>query len=126
MQAKVWVFQQSDAGDRHSTNRALSVNRTNCQDQRQWPGARVSRFASERIDYGRGVRAVVVRSVPADGSGLARDAGAATTWFPGYARDKTFILEYFTFAEAEREFLGKGAIFPTTLFFEPRTQPLNR
>ena len=36
---------------------------------------------------------------------------------------KVFILEYFTFADAERELLGPGAVFPTTLVFGVEPQP---
>lgn len=38
-------------------------------------------------------------------------------------RTKLFILEYFTFADAERELLGTGAVFPTTLVFGVEPQP---
>ena len=36
---------------------------------------------------------------------------------------KVFILEYFTFADAERELLGPGAVFPTTLVYGVEPQP---
>lgn len=36
---------------------------------------------------------------------------------------KVFILEYFSFADAERELLGPGAVFPTTLVYGVETQP---
>ncbi len=36
---------------------------------------------------------------------------------------KVFILEYFAFAEAERELLGAGAVFPTTLVYRAEAQP---
>ena len=36
---------------------------------------------------------------------------------------KVFILEYFAFADAERELLGPGAVFPTTLVYGVEPQP---
>lgn len=38
---------------------------------------------------------------------------------PSLPEVKTFILEYFTFEDAERELLGPHALFPTTLVFGP-------
>ena len=46
-------------------------------------------------------------------------AGSPTSALPM----KMFILEYFSFADAERELLGAGAVFPTTLVFGVETQP---
>ncbi len=42
---------------------------------------------------------------------------------PGRLLNKVFVLEYFSFAEAEREVLGVGAVFPTTMVFGVEAQP---
>ncbi len=39
---------------------------------------------------------------------------------------KTFVLEYFSFQDAQREVLGTGATFPTTLIFGPKSSSPGR
>lgn len=42
---------------------------------------------------------------------------------PEATKIKTFILEYFTFSDAENSILGQGAVFPTTIVFAKNREP---
>lgn len=50
-------------------------------------------------------------------------SGSTTAPGQGQLLTKLFVLEYFSFADAERELLGAGAVFPTTLVYGAETQP---
>ncbi len=41
---------------------------------------------------------------------------------PDITKIKTFVLEYFTFGDAEKSILGSGAIFPTTIIFPKHSE----
>ncbi len=56
-----------------------------------------------------------------DGAAANQPTDAAAR--PNGLRTKMFVLEYFSFADAEREVLGTGAVFPTTLVYGVEAQP---